>query len=737
MNEKREWCMSILDEYEWKEINYIFGGNGSGKTTLSRQILKEDKKDEALVFNIDFISKNVYTMKVDGNEIDTKNNDNITELFLGEQSVEIAKERDKLALKKKEIDSVFANKINELNIELGSHKLETINNLEIKGYFNSIYLKNKNDDSIIEEIGMFQLDTAIKNNDEFEKQIELRNENSVLKHLFVNIKNNLLLNNLFLNRDLDSFKSLNGYIEKYNELISNQKEYINPFKRDGVDEAKYRNWVDCGLKLSKGIDDCLFCDNKDIQDKIISWREILDDSLNTIKSKIEETIKNMEKSILTICDGSEIEKKYIKWFPSVYEKALHYRESLVKISEKIAKSETAETIDFLNTNELEIEENDNSNELKKFVLNKFLKDILLAHNECRIVNERLDAEKKALEEVYDSNISNLIDTTNLYLNELGLDKDFKLILDRASGKRTIRISLGENKEKKINWSEGEIHKLALALFFTKLSTINNNVKYVVFDDPIVSLDVSTYFKFKKVITSFESQETLKESKLFIMTHNYYFLMVMLSNLLQDNNLTKRSQLFSIYNRGSVLKSIPMSTLAIDDITLFKIAYLCLEDNQKYKLGWVALKIVRFFLDLKARDLGSFLFCEVKDQLMLIFEVEEKRKRVQKLFNELKGNTEKCNEKSPEYFEKVLENAKTILSKLGIGDIFNFDPLKQNKDDSDINIERNKFVIEIIEKGYEMLYGENENENDMMLSYLRHPRFQITESLVAIFSFLDN
>ena len=79
--------------------------------------------------------------------------------------------------------------------------------------------------------------------------------------------------------------------------------------------------------------------------------------------------------------------------------------------------------------------------------------------------------------------------------ELGLEKEITVDIDRLGGKVKYSLNVVNNNLSKL--SDGQKHKLALAIFLNSIKDEDLKDKIVVFDDPVVSLDELGYHFFKQ------------------------------------------------------------------------------------------------------------------------------------------------------------------------------------------------------------------------------------------------
>lgn len=204
---------------------------------------------------------------------------------------------------------------------------------------------------------------------------------------------------------------------------------------------------------------------------------------------------------------------------------------------------------------------------------------------------------------------------------------------RLGGKIKYSLSVINSNLSKL--SDGQKHKLALAIFLNTIKNDDLKEKTIVFDDPVVSLDELGYHFFKQyIIKNIMNNPNIDECpNLIILTHNFNYLYIQTSNIIINSELQTNTKILKLNSDG--FKELDFELFKLDDIALFK---KCL-DNIKYEdelldLSSLYNKIFREFLDLKLRILGNPLNGNPKEEIKKIIIDEEKRRISQRQSDKL-------------------------------------------------------------------------------------------------------
>ena len=403
------------------------------------------------------------------------------------------------------------------------------------------------------------------------------------------------------------------------EQITNEILQASPAKSDIIEVLDQNinayNWVNVGLELNKGTNDCLFCNNPISEERIKLLNNYFENqaSLLRVKSKeISEKLKAEEENVNAINfpgsvndfnDGFQDEYRVLK--TEIDKLVSSYKKHIQKIKKKL--SDKIEINIYSSVNPVE---KFNTSNLKKNIeeLNKLIEK----NNEFSIKFESIisierDKYKKHLvayflkaskyftkesnAEKADKELSKLDEKVKEYNTEIERQKalkesisegcaQFNSFVQSFLGREDIEIKLNE-KTKKFNLlrgeelaknlSEGEKMAISFSHFIVRLKSFEqkNELKdcIVFIDDPISSLDGNHIFQinsllketfFDKIVDPNPSKKDLlkivKCRQLFISTHNFEFF-----NLLKELPIAKSNESRYFISRQiteSIIEKLP-------------------------------------------------------------------------------------------------------------------------------------------------------------------------------------
>lgn len=194
-------------------------------------------------------------------------------------------------------------------------------------------------------------------------------------------------------------------------------------------------------------------------------------------------------------------------------------------------------------------------------------------------------------------------------------------------------------------SEGEKTAIAFLYFLVQLKDQNFDLAegVVVIDDPISSLDASAIYQ----AFSFLKNETQNAKQLFILTHNFEFLKLLINWVNNIHGLPKSDRSFSMVlctetASGRSARLAPLDSLLIDHATeyhyLFKVLYTFKSDGTIlgcYHVPNIARKVLETFLDFHLPSNKS-LYKKLNDAAF----DEHKKTAIYKFSNDLSHHTGK-------------------------------------------------------------------------------------------------
>lgn len=716
------------------DVTYIYGGNGSGKTTFSKEVSR-NLGDECIVFNTDFINKNIYIIDSEGAKTDTNTKENFTSLFIGEESVYYNNEIKSLTerLNKNKINIQSAEE--QLTNELSKKKLPKNSKLEDCKISHNMFTYNFDfSKSIVKNKELLKFNaffpTSINTEEELNLKINQYLENNTFTEINRLLNNDENLKKLFNDNSNQSLKIINNMIIEYNTNIKKIKEIEIAFSIYS-DPNLLKQWIIQGLILHEHSNNCLFCDAKNIDFSIEKWKRITNDTFVKSKNDLMSNLENILKSLNKLLENKEL---YINFIPEIINTSeeinIHVTKNLQNIKNNI---EITPLIVNLKKDKIKVEEENMYNDILNYLLNHNIKDYFFPFIEKDKITEQIKLfNDKLIEE--NKNVSNsLINIVKKIAKKLGLEKELDIVTDTKGKIPKISLIAGNDKKNGIKiLSEGQRHKLALIVFFAKIELSKKKYKYIVLDDPMLSLDIITYHKLRNYIFSNLSS---KSEKFIMLTHNFYFLIFMLSNLYIDKNFKEITTLLNL--NPDNCSEIDLDLIAKDDILLFKDSIYRSETIDDISLWyWMIIKIARLFLDIKIKTLGVLSFENPKEDLLKVFREDSPEfKESKKLMDLIKkiSNSPSIEVKEIKlglkYLNNFLEllNFKVIFDQNEIDSIF---PKNKYKDEDKVveSPVAKDFHFKILKEAHSIIFDENVDIN--IKNYIRHPRHQITQSLIA-------
>ncbi|HHT55924.1 MAG TPA: AAA family ATPase, partial [Acholeplasma sp.] len=653
-----------------KELIFVFGGNGTGKTTLSREF----KSDDSFVFNTDFINRNVYVTAPKGIKIDSEIKENFSSLFLGEEAVSLAKTVEKIENEVKKLKGEFERKENGLKNEISNLKLsnysdfgEINNSVEFEFVFSHEKSKEENKSSFKYKKG---LGTFIRNKEEFEKHLIIYNEQTI-----INGFNEKVLNDKTLTSVIKYKKVEFNYdrIEEYNRKVSQINEIEKSFKtKDGIKDIQ--SWVKLGVELHNYGDDCYFCGNKNIDESIKMWKAKLENELIKNKRLLLEDIEKFLNSIKDIANDNIYEKVLPKTISTLKNFSKEFKQYKVSLEQNkpISIVKTDIIIDESSFEQSEL----NKNLVNYYLNNNNLEELIFEYVYINDYEKYLNKSKEKSIKKNAEYAEKTASIINKISDELGFAKNIKVVSDNRGNMPKVSLSDGETKISE--FSEGQRHKLALSIFIASLFNTVKPIKNIVLDDPVNTLDVKSYFSLKRILL--HKLPTYKH--LIILTHNFSYLNVQASNILNNEKLLDKSKLMEI--TPDEFREISFKAINYDDILLLATVLKetkTLADISKYY--WMILKVARNYLDLRLRIQGADNYGNPTEEI-----------------NSLNISSQLKSELSS-YLEVITKNCNRIDIKVSqLRELFeNFDSFIKK-------LEFPKFTLENI---YNILNKHNENE----------------------------
>ena len=706
-----------------KHLIAIYGKNGSGKTTLSRTDLFNKK----YVFNEDFIYSNVFNVSEKGFTQTSTTKENFSGLWLGENIVKIRQEISKIKEQEKEI------KDNIQQISSKYIKFFSEQGIPFNYEQKTKEVKNDNFNLTDETISMQAskyvashiFKTDIKNKEELKEKITYLKKNDIYNNLISKIQNNKLLRELLLKEKNNYITTLNNkiYILKKNQEII--KETENVFKEEQITDdikIKIHEWY----LIHESKDHCIFCGNKNIKESLEKWKNIFTNT--NIKEK--QNIITELNSIIDDCNKIINEKIY----QSVDEEIIQYINTItetIKMAKSMIEAGNYESINFdlkiKNIKIIEIKElTDN---IINYSINQSINNIEFYYN-AQLYNENLKKKKtNELDKLMDTEGEIIAGNINDIFKDLGLNKNINITVDKHSVPHKFAYSIKNHKD--VNeLSDGQKHKLALAIFMNSIITDDLTDKVIVIDDPVVSLDVIGYQNVRNVIAELTKKFDEETTKLIILTHDINYLYIQLSNIFDNPDMSLITEVYKFCD--TKFKPVSLEILNVDDITLYKFGikkakYI----NDVKALATLNCKLFRILIDLKARFQGTPISSNVDVEAILIDENKKaKLREISNYFSKVYKKPDIIDAELMESFSKINETC----SLLELYELISQEEL----DNISSIISKNEFgendseVFDIINQVSKFI---RTTTNMNLRNYISHPRNYFTKNIVTLS--LDN
>lgn len=703
-----------------KSLIIVYGKNGSGKTTLSRQKLF----DKRFVFNEDFIFSNVYNISEDGASQTVKTKENFSGLWLGEDIVKIRKEITNILAIEKKLKDEYQQEQNKLNDFFMKHQIPIVlqnklSELDDKDFKIDI---NKTAEQRTSYISTHNFKSNVDSKEKFIEKLTYLKKNDVYNMLITKIKNSNLLAEIILKEEHEYLKTINLRIDELNKNYKLILEIEEAYRKDKINNEiseKIKDWY----LLHEKRDSCLFCGNTNILPAIEKWKKIFSNQFIKVKSNILTSLKNdIEYSEKIISEKSFVEvdkdvviciKKTIDYLKVKLEEIANNKFSQLEFKFDLPKK------DILERNELIENLVNYTLEQKKDILGFYFNSIksILALKKTKLeLADKLMDEKGIV-------IANKI---NDKFKDFGLNKSIEISVDKRSTPHKFTYSL-KNHQNVNELSDGQKHKLALAIFMNYLEEQDLKDKIIVIDDPVVSLDITSYILFKQYLISKLIQRfDEKTTKLIILTHDISYLYIQVSNIFENESMKAITGIFKL--NENQIDSIPLDYIKTDDITLFRDALDHLSNlKELIILNSIINKIFRIELDLRLRFFGISLTNTIGIEELSL--PDEKKSKLREAHRHIVKTSRRNN---PSY-EEILESFKFLKESseiLGFSDFITESHILKIKEIIDEEIERNVSyeLFHVISSVQKFLKS---SDNEEMKKYVDHTRNSYTRNLIGL------
>lgn len=712
-----------------KNFIIIYGKNGSGKTTLSRNAPNKD-----CVFNTDFIHRNVYVETPNGASDDKQTKIGFSSLWIGEKLVQLRKELTDIRQNKTKVEEKQKELLLEYQKTFATAKVDLLDFKSINTIIDAInYSKpsDKKDDEIIADYkATVKLPTTYSNDDEVNKAVIQLQENTAVKMLLGKIKENKFLEEVLLSDNKEQQDFLNEYLTDYNKFNSVYKDLSKDLKKDKPDEEK---WLQMALDLHKDIDECLFCGNTNIEKAKEKWRSLLNSKAQTIKNNLLTFIKKCDEVIVELLKS---ESNYSKIAGKTIKNVHIIQDYFVNIKKAINDNEAIKEdlkLPIIEKEKIVVEKNDLLINIQNYMFGKYISRYEIIRLLCKDYSEKEAKKDQEIVQELDKNADEIKDSINNYLIKLGLEKELKIKIDGRGNDKKYAFGFVNSSVGLETLSEGQKHKLALAIFFAKIQRMDLTDKVVVLDDPVITLDNKTYHSVKEQILELRKSDTNMPKHLIVLTHNVSYLYLQLSNIFNHPERAVSMKLMHLHpNR---IEEMDLDILNFDDLTLYKKAIEKMSNLEEFNLvAFLNLRIVRYFLDMKCRMIGYPSAENPSPSIGALVDLEESnRDRLKEISNQL---SEQCRDTNST--NQVLQNSFVLCNEfvklLGFPSLLSqkdFDKVLQfaNKEKRSVSYSGDDLMFGILHRAF-LIMTSNKPNLKPLKDYLDHPRIQLTSTIVG-------
>lgn len=713
-----------------KEFIIVFGKNGAGKTTISRCAPNQN-----CVFNTDFIYRNIYIETSTGATDDSKTKEAFSELWIGEKTVKLKKELEEIRARSKEVTKIKDNLITVITKDFSDYGVTLINlnnvNIDLETIFATYKKpKDKTDEEIIKNYkSKNPLKTSINNEEELKQHIAKFHNNELVQIFINDLKNNALLNELFLINKKDEKDKFLEKIKRYNEIAKDLRHLDEVFT--AKDTKKEEVWIKDALVLHEDADHCYFCGNPNIKEAMEKWKKVTESKLKEETNLIVDSLCNAKKSIENILKYKDsvlkIASKSVKSIDNLYA-------YLKDVEEKILTREPVdERMCFpdIKTDELITEENKLLEEIQKYIFKKYFDKYEITYLLLKDYLVQIANKDKEIEDEMDANAESITKAIDDHLRELDFDKELEIVVDKRGNEKKYRFGFASASVKLNTLSDGQKHKLALAIFFASIEKLDLTDKVVVLDDPVVTLDYRSYYSVKSKIIKLREEK--KPLCLVLLTCNIDYLYIQLTNLFNKSEITDTTM---FHLTGGSIEEVDFNIINFDDLSLYKNGLNQISSFEEFNLvASLNVRIYRMFLDLLLRMQGIPSNGNPKDEILSIPGIDKTTK--DRLVEENEFVEKYCRKESAtnsELFE-TFEKTNDFINTLGFPSLIDstiFENLKKfNNSEIRSNAYSGNVLLFLIIRRALVIANSTEKKYKCLKDYLNHPRTQLTSSIVGV------
>jgi hypothetical protein len=596
---------------------------------------------------------------------------------------------------------------------------DKLNNLIDKDFK---YELGKTEQLISEYKSPFIFDTTIKNNEEFKSNVVFVKKNDIYNMLITTIKPNELLSELVLGNKNDKLKFINDEIKKLDDNVGLIKKVEKIYTEKDVTPSLAKT-IEEWYKIHLNRNTCVFCGNQNISNALSEWKIVIEDMYSKMKKTLISYIEDTIKICSTIISNDAFRKadsELVDFIDYIDKKLINELNNINENKfQKIIIDKTINKRDI-------IEINDAIDNILSYSLNQKINEITFLFNATIYLEKEKKIKMDLSDKLMEENGEIIASSINEKFKQFGLEKNILITVDRKSIPHKFAYSLKNHKG--VNeLSDGQKHKLALAIFMNYLEGQDLTNKTIVIDDPVVSLDIHGYILFKQYLLSSLIKCHFKDStKLIILTHDISYLYIQLSNIFENPEMREITSIYKLSSKE--IKEIPIDFIKTDDITLFRNLLDSISNLRELNIiNSILIKMFRILIDLKLRFNG-FSSSNAIDICKLPYDKETKTK-LQKISNKICS----CGRNPDASYTEIFDSLEKLYEACLILGFDNF--ILDSHLDKVKNIIENNIDCEEIGDLFEIvnslkIFLENTTDDDMK-NYINHTRNSYSRNIIGL------
>jgi len=705
----------------------IYGRNGIGKTTFS----KSREFDKRYVFNTDYIRRNVYIVSSEEAKADSSTKKSFSSLWFSEDIINAKKELDDLINNGNAIDTKFKSLVDEINADFSKNYLLGGSDqfARINGLLPSKYAKTsgKSDDDIEKDYkAEKKLATSIQDDSDLAEKVNTIKNNELCGLLLGNIEKDDIVKGI-LSKDTTKRDFFLQEINEYNSCYKEIVKIENSFTIANVNLE--RNWIEQALVLHADIDSCLFCGKDDIGKAKEKWDKIIKDKIALKKDGLLKEIKKHIDNLETILTNRDKYSKIaVQAIESLTTLLAYYSrvKGLIESTKPVGESVCFPDLKF---DDLLTKANDIKDNCVNYIVNKKLDSYEILFLLKRDYKDKIDNSKKALKKLMDTSCGKITLQINEMLKKLDVDKELMIGIDNGGGESKFKFEFTDKSISIETLSDGQKHKLALAIFLSSIKELGIKDKTVVLDDPVVTLDQKTYYSIKSIIINLRKEQP---ECIVLLTYNISYLYVQLSNLFNDVSPDKDTTFYQLFSKH--IECIDYNILNYDDLTLYQTAVKKITSREELSiLASINLRMARYFLDMRLRLLGVPSTDNPGEEIKQLPNKDDITELSK--INDSMTHIVKDSKSTGDMLYQTFVDLNSFLKLLGFPILLSSEDLKRIKSISSADVrimiyKGDELIFKILSWAHYAINNRGLKYSNIC-DYVRHPRHQLTSTIIGI------